>query len=147
MRSLIAVLLIACNSQYIPRTPGRVAVTIQGGQQVYVRDGRVRGQRGWVVDKVEDLSTGELVEHFLSQVYRDDPGAQQESEDQLDLTGPVPKAGRASADWRAVARRQAVPREVLVPELPPDTEAIQEWLSSLRGGRVTALGGVKVLSG
>jgi excinuclease ABC subunit C len=103
----------------------------------YVRDGRVRGQRGWVVDKVEDLSTGELVEHFLSQVYRDDPGAQQESEDQLELTGPAPKAGRASADWRAVARRQAVPREVLVPVLPPDTEAIQDWLTSLRGGRVT----------
>ena len=106
-------------------------------QVFYVRDGRVRGQRGWVVDKVEDLSTGELVEHFLSQVYRDDPGAQQESEDQLELTGPAPKAGRASADWRAVARRQAVPREVLIPVLPPDTEAIQDWLTSLRGGRVT----------
>ena len=117
---------------------GLVEDQLEAAVQVfYVRDGRVRGQRGWVVDKVEDLSTGELVEHFLSQVYRDDPGAQQESEDQLDLTGPVPKAGRASADWRAVARRQAVPREVLVPELPPDTEAIQDWLSSLRGGRVT----------
>jgi excinuclease ABC subunit C len=117
---------------------GLVEDQLEAAVQVfYVRDGRVRGQRGWVVDKVEDLSTGELVEHFLSQVYRDDPGAQQESEDQLELTGPDPKAGRASADWRAVARRQAVPREVLVPVLPPDTEAIQDWLTSLRGGRVT----------
>ena len=117
---------------------GLVEDQLEAAVQVfYVRDGRVRGQRGWVVDKVEDLSTGELVEHFLSQVYRDDPGAQQESEDQLELTGPAPKAGRASADWRAVARRQAVPREVLVPVLPPDTEAIQDWLTSLRGGRVT----------
>ena len=106
-------------------------------QVFYVRDGRVRGQRGWVVDKVEDLTTGELVEQFLGQVYRDDPGAQQESADQLELAGPAPKAGRASADWRAVARRQAVPREVLVPVLPPDTEAIQDWLTTLRGGRVT----------
>ncbi len=65
-------------------------------QVFYVRDGRVRGQRGWVVDKVEDLTTGELVEQFLGQVYRDDPGTQQESADQLELTGPVPKAGRAS---------------------------------------------------
>ena len=48
-------------------------------QVFYVRDGRVRGQRGWVVDKVEDVSTGELVEQFLGQVYSDDavgrPGA------------------------------------------------------------------------
>src|SRR5450432_3074650 len=41
-------------------------------QVFYVRDGRVRGQRGWVVDKVEDVTTGELVEHFLGQVYGDD---------------------------------------------------------------------------
>jgi excinuclease ABC subunit C len=117
---------------------GLVEDQLEAAVQVfYVRDGRVRGQRGWVVDKVEDLSTGELVEHFLSQVYRDDPGTQQESEDQLELTGPAPKAGRWSADWRAVARRQAVPREVLVSVLPPDTEAIQDWLTSLRGGRVT----------
>jgi excinuclease ABC subunit C len=117
---------------------GLVEDQLEAAVQVfYVRDGRVRGQRGWVVDKVEDLSAGELVEHFLSQVYRDDPGTQQESEDQLELTGSAPRAGRASADWRAVARRQAVPREVLVPVLPPDTDAIQEWLGSLRGGRVT----------
>jgi excinuclease ABC subunit C len=117
---------------------GLVEDQLEAAVQVfYVRDGRVRGQRGWVVDKVEDLSNAELVEHFLSQVYRDDPGTQQESEDQLALTGPVPKTGRASADWRAVARRQAVPREVLVPVLPPDADAIQEWLGSLRGGRVT----------
>ena len=41
-------------------------------QVFYVRDGRVRGQRGWVVDKVEDVSTAELVEQFLGQVYSDD---------------------------------------------------------------------------
>jgi len=41
-------------------------------QVFYVRDGRVRGQRGWVVDKVEDVTSSELVEHFLGQVYRDD---------------------------------------------------------------------------
>ena len=40
-------------------------------QVFYVRGGRVRGQRGWVVDKVEDLTTGDLVEHFLQQLYGD----------------------------------------------------------------------------
>ena len=38
-------------------------------QVFYVRGGRVRGQRGWVVDKVEDVTPGELVEQFLGQVY------------------------------------------------------------------------------
>ena len=41
-------------------------------QVFYVRGGRVRGQRGWVVDKVEEVGTGELVEQFLGQVYGDD---------------------------------------------------------------------------
>ena len=43
-------------------------------QLFYVRDGRVRGQRGWVVDKVEDVTTGDLVEHFLSQMYGGESG-------------------------------------------------------------------------
>ncbi|MFF3670345.1 excinuclease ABC subunit UvrC [Microtetraspora malaysiensis] len=38
-------------------------------QVFYVRGGRIRGQRGWVVDKVEDATPGDLVEHFLLQMY------------------------------------------------------------------------------
>src|SRR3954454_13859534 len=41
-------------------------------QVFYVRGGRVRGQRGFVVDKVEDLSTGEVIGQFLVQAYGDD---------------------------------------------------------------------------
>jgi excinuclease ABC subunit C len=47
-------------------------------QVFHVRGGRVRGQRGFVVDKVEDLDTGGLVEQFCSQFYLSgalDPGA------------------------------------------------------------------------
>jgi excinuclease ABC subunit C len=40
-------------------------------QVFHVRDGRVRGQRGWVVEKVEDVSTADLVEQLLLQVYGD----------------------------------------------------------------------------
>src|SRR5919199_5992674 len=40
-------------------------------QVFHVRDGRVRGQRGWVVEKVEDVTTGDLVEQLLLQVYGD----------------------------------------------------------------------------
>ena len=40
-------------------------------QVFHVRGGRVRGQRGWVVDKVEDVDTAGLVEHSLQQLYGD----------------------------------------------------------------------------
>jgi excinuclease ABC subunit C len=40
-------------------------------QVFHVRDGRVRGQRGWVVEKVEDVTTADLVEQLLLQVYGD----------------------------------------------------------------------------
>ena len=38
-------------------------------QVFHVRGGRIRGQRGWVVEKVEDVDTADLVEHFLHQLY------------------------------------------------------------------------------
>jgi excinuclease ABC subunit C len=86
-------------------------------QVFYVRGGRVRGQRGWVVDKVEDISTAELVEHFLGQVYRDDR-----------VAGGADGPGGPGT---------AVPREVLVPDLPPGAVAVEEWLAARRGGRVS----------
>ncbi len=70
-----------------------------GAVQVFhVRGGRIRGQRGWIVEKVEDADDGELVEHLLQQVY----GAAAEDEDAA----------------------QSVPREVLVPVLPPEPEQV-----------------------
>ncbi|HET9896006.1 MAG TPA: excinuclease ABC subunit UvrC [Streptosporangiaceae bacterium] len=182
-------------------------------QVFYIRGGRVRGQRGWVVDKVEDVSTGELVEQFLGQVYRDDPVSQlpissqrRPDLDDPDLDDPDqgrpdqgrpdqgrpdqgrPERGEVSQDGASQygagreggARqedgagredgtrreggagredetawpnrrgesdqldnlvsdpdRHAVPREVLVPELPPNVAALSEWLSVRRGANVT----------
>ncbi|NHC12194.1 excinuclease ABC subunit UvrC [Motilibacter deserti] len=40
-------------------------------QVFHVRGGRVRGQRGFVVDKVEDVDTPALVERFVEQFYLD----------------------------------------------------------------------------
>ncbi|WP_336083976.1 excinuclease ABC subunit UvrC [Nocardia sp. SSK8] len=94
-------------------------------QIFHVRDGRVRGQRGWVVDKSGDaLDVAEsgtelaaLVEQFLTQFYGEQAAlAEQNTE------------GDAAV---------VVPREVLVPELPADAAEIQDWLSRLRGAAVS----------
>ncbi len=108
-------------------------------QIFYVRGGRVRGQRGWVVDKVEDVTTEELVEDFLGQVYGDDaiagpavtpPAAAQPAARQ-------PGARRPEARQPAPGGGRAVPREVLVPVLPPAAATVEEWLAARRGGPVS----------
>jgi excinuclease ABC subunit C len=81
-------------------------------QVFYVRGGRVRGQRGWVLDKIEEVTPAGLVEQFLGQVYADSPAG-------------------------AEAVNAGIPREVLVPELPPDPATMTQWLSERRGGPVT----------
>ncbi|MEE1754929.1 excinuclease ABC subunit UvrC [Streptomyces sp. SP18CS02] len=75
-------------------------------QIFHVRGGRVRGQRGWVTDKVEAVDTAGLVEHALQQLYGEESG-------------------------------DAVPKEVLVPALPEDPEAVTQWLGGRRGSAVS----------
>jgi excinuclease ABC subunit C len=81
-------------------------------QVFYVRGGRVRGQRGWVLDKIEEVTPAGLVEQFLGQVYADSPAG-------------------------AEAINAGIPREVLVPELPPDPDTMSQWLAERRGGPVS----------
>ena len=42
-------------------------------QVFYVRKGRVVGRKGFVLDKVEDLTPGELVDRILEDLYGDEP--------------------------------------------------------------------------
>ncbi|WIB58737.1 excinuclease ABC subunit UvrC [Curtobacterium sp. MCLR17_007] len=86
-----------------------------------VRGGRIRGVRGWVVDKELDITTGELVEQIVQGVYAD---AELSSRAGGPLTSPT---------------TEEPPREVVVPELPDDADALQQWLSERRGGRGTKL--------
>lgn len=88
-------------------------------QVFHVRGGRVRGQRGWVVEKAsepdETGSQAVLVEQFLTQFY-----------------GEQAELGSAADE-----ATNPVPREVLVPCLPDNAEQLTTWLSELRGSRVS----------
>lgn len=75
-------------------------------QIFHVRGGRVRGQRGWVTDKVEAVDTSGLVGHALQQLYGEEKG-------------------------------EGVPKEVLVPALPEQAEAVTQWLADRRGSHVS----------
>jgi excinuclease ABC subunit C len=103
-------------------------------QIFYVRGGRVRGQRGWVLDKVQDVTAGELIEQFLGQVYGEDPAGDDSVGPGGSRRGGPGREGPAAAARTAGGR--AVPREILVPAAPPDQGAVETWLANRRGGPV-----------
>lgn len=72
-------------------------------QQFIVRGGRIRGVRGWMVDKELDVSTGELIDSIMQTVYNAD---------------------------------NPPPREIVVPELPDDAEALDGWLAQISKRKV-----------
>ncbi len=93
----------------------------------YVRGGRVRGTRGWVIERVDERSEAELMRDLLEQTY-------------LERMGPQPRNTRkrspVSVDDVAHTPLEAIPRSILVSHVPADRQFLQEWLGSLRGARV-----------
>ncbi|HWF22751.1 MAG TPA: excinuclease ABC subunit UvrC, partial [Acidimicrobiales bacterium] len=73
-------------------------------QVFHVRSGKVVGRLALFMDKVEDLTPGQLIERILVDVYADAPSG--------------------------------VPRQVLVPTMPEDAEAVSDYLAERRGGPV-----------
>jgi len=86
-------------------------------QVFHVRGGRVRGQRGWIVEKSgdpEDSGQAHLVEQFLTQFYGD----------------------QVALDGAADESMNPVPRQILVPVMPGNVDELETWLCQLRGSRV-----------
>ena len=75
-------------------------------QVFHVRGGRVRGQRGWIADKADGTE------------------------------GTAELTGKFVQQMYADQVGDAIPREILVPALPDDHEALSTWLTELRGSRV-----------
>ena len=72
-------------------------------QLFIVRGGRIRGVRGWVVDKELDLNISELIDSIMQTAYTGDA---------------VP------------------PREIVLPELPDDADALEGWLGEIAHRKV-----------
>ncbi|MER7817948.1 excinuclease ABC subunit UvrC [Streptomyces sp. NPDC096153] len=74
-------------------------------QIFHVRGGRVRGQRGWVTDKVEAVDTAGLVEHALQQLYGEESGDTVPKEV---LVPALPEDLAAVTQWLSDRRGSAV---------------------------------------
>ncbi|RJN31517.1 excinuclease ABC subunit UvrC [Nesterenkonia natronophila] len=75
-------------------------------QVFHVRQGRIRGQRGWISEKVEEIDDAGMVEQLVLQIYGD------------------------------MADSERMPREVLVPAVPENRVELTQWLSARRGAAV-----------
>lgn len=88
-------------------------------QVFFVRGGRIRGQRGWIVEKVNDSTDAQLIEQLIAQVYSD-----------------IAASLASQKDAEKSLNSYDIPRSVLVPVEPENKEQLASWLAEVRGGSV-----------
>lgn len=121
---------------------------LEAAVQIFqVRGGRIRGQRGWVVEKTGDqasagtVAEGEpdpalpaLMQNFLIQFYSD--AVEREQLEEAEDAARVRRRGIDQLSRSAPQERTVVPREILVQALPAEATEVAELLGELRGGTV-----------
>lgn len=119
-------------------------------QIFHVRSGRIRGQRGWVVERAGDQATSEpieedqidpalpaLVQNFLIQFYSDAvEREEQEAREDAALAADVPRRGVDQESHTQQRHVHVIPREILVQAMPEESDQVVALLEELRGGRV-----------
>lgn len=95
----------------------------------YVRAGRVRGGRGWGIDRADERTEAQLMADFLQQEY---------ASRNLD-SKPKRRAGKvapSSVDDVSHLEVNQIPLHIFVSPLPEDAPVLENWLAELRGRTV-----------
>ncbi|WKK61595.1 excinuclease ABC subunit UvrC [Corynebacterium sp. P3-F1] len=126
---------------------------LEAAVQIFaVREGRIRSQRGWVVEKTGDepgsmerLDDGQadpalpaLMQNFLVQHYSDavERMEQEKAEDERLAAKKVHRRGVDQESHEKIRPPMPVPREILVHVMPEEPEETRALLEKLRGGPV-----------
>jgi excinuclease ABC subunit C len=110
-------------------------------QAFFVRGGKLIGQEHFILDGVHDQPGALLMGEFLKQFYTARTASAPETAISAvriarDNQAPVPVKARARTNRD---RSAAVPKEILVDELPEERATIESWLSEMKRQRVRIL--------
>lgn len=115
-------------------------------QIFHVRNGRIRGQRGWVVERsgeqapLEPLEEGKpdpglpaLMQNFLIQFYSDAADRQKQ---ELEEDAALNRRGVDQESHTEEHLGNVIPREILVQAMPDEAAEVKSLLEQLRGAHV-----------
>lgn len=116
-------------------------------QIFHVRGGRIRGQRGWVVEKAGDQASSEpveegqpdpalpaLMQNFLIQFYSD--AVEREKVEEAEENARVERRGVDQYSHAGPRKANVLPREILLQAQPAEGAEVTALLRELRGGPV-----------
>lgn len=126
---------------------------LEAAVQIFnVRGGRIRSQRGWVVEKSgdepgsaerldgdgPDPALPVLVQNFLVQYYSDavERQKQEQAEDARRAAETIKRRGVDQESHAEVRSPVPVPKEILVCAMPDEEEEVTKLLEGLRGAQV-----------